>query len=305
MSDSESNDCNVGKLRKMKEKRTERREVEWNKALSLKADQKDSKSEDEIVELRVSDQKETTANEEEEQKYPTTVVTAHHYQSEEYVDYVRKKKKKEAEMALIPDIADGEIQKLEQWIEDWYKRIENYSNEVITKHIADNPHNIQHLLTFKPKDYRNLTKTGPIHFLRVIFVEFVRDAWKEVVGDNEFANVNLCGRILVFLSLFVLSFGIYVLIPFGVFLVLLSLAYPIIAIVLTYFLSGIESIHYLQLTLTSIYVFVLLLILILLPRVYKFQHANFHFYASRRNTYSTSIRTNPPRKQKFALKYLS
>merc|ERR1711997_408341 len=118
------------------------------------------------------------------------------------------------------------------------------------------------------KDYRNLTQTGPIHLLRVIFIELVQNAWKEISGEVDFKNVNLCGRIMIFLSLSFLCIGIYLLLPFGVLLVLLSLFYPIIAIAMTYFLNGIASIHYLQLTLTSIYVFVLLSILSMLPRVY-------------------------------------
>eukprot|EP01083_Nonionella_stella_P225243 801002_1 len=196
---------------------------------------------------------------------------------------MKQKDERDRQLALIPDHVDDDIKELENWIKHFELRKDNYSESMITKYVADNPHDITHLLTFKPKDYRNITKTGPLHMLHVLFVEVVQTAWKEITGDVDYKNINNCGRICAFFGLFFLCVGIYILVPLAVLLVLTSLFYPIIAITMTYFVSGVEAIHYLQLTLTAVYVCVLVSLLIMTPRVYKFQHANYHFYASRWN----------------------
>ncbi|ETO32653.1 hypothetical protein RFI_04462 [Reticulomyxa filosa] len=149
----------------------------------------------------------------------------------------------------------------------------------------DDPQDWHHLLDLRPQDLWELIKEEWEEMIAFYFKCEVYQQIKTELSGN-FANAGGCSRcafVAACTSLFLL---LYFIGPLFACVFLFSLFYPITALIVTWYYSGWNSVHYLQLTLTCFYSFALLCMLVMTPRVLSFQHASFHLFAIRRREYS-------------------
>lgn len=140
------------------------------------------------------------------------------------------------------------------------------------------------LLNVKPKDLRNESDWSFKYFADK-YLSFFREVFDENF-ERDWAQAQCCGKTIIVIILVVLGTALYVVMPIIILYFLGSLSYPIICLLATPW----SKVALLQKVLTFIYLSAMSILVILAPRVYKFQHANFHFIAVRESWwYSRSL----------------
>ena len=142
----------------------------------------------------------------------------------------------------------------------------------------------RNLLSIKSSDLRNESDWS-FKFFVDKYLSFFREVFDENF-ERDWQQAQCCGKTIIIVILVVLGTALYVVIPIIILYLIGSLLYPLICLCLTPW----HEVALLQKVLTFIYLSAVSLLLILGPRVYKFQHANFHFIAVREGWwYSRSL----------------